>query len=82
MGFFEVQFDVTAILESGRVGPELEEESAKNKHHHEYEPHYLKDLQLQLFQYFDGIVLGQLITLSENVPLVGNSSSDESFLND
>lgn len=29
MGFFEVLFGVTAILESGRVGPELEEESAE-----------------------------------------------------
>jgi len=27
--FFEVLFGVSAILESGRVGPELEEESAE-----------------------------------------------------
>lgn len=29
VGFFEVLFGVTAILESGRVGPELEEESTE-----------------------------------------------------
>lgn len=72
MGFFEVQFGVTAIPGSGRVGPELEEESAQNERHHEYEPHYLKGLQLRLFQHFDCIIIGQLIALSEYVPGVGN----------